>query len=86
MKKGYFGDFGGQFVPELLMPPLLELERVLNEVVRSDDFQARFAAELRDYVGRPSPLTFCPTLSAATGVDIWLKREDLNHKIGRAHV
>jgi tryptophan synthase beta chain len=79
MKKGYFGDFGGQFVPELLMPPLLELEKVLAEVVRTDEFRARYSAELKDYVGRPSPLTFCPTLSAATGVDIWLKREDLNH-------
>ncbi|MCM0756876.1 tryptophan synthase subunit beta [Desulfovibrio aminophilus] len=79
MKKGYFGDFGGQFVPELLMPPLLELETVLNEVVRTDDFRARLAGELRDYVGRPSALTRCPTLSERTGVDIWLKREDLNH-------
>ncbi|MES9997670.1 tryptophan synthase subunit beta [Desulfovibrio aminophilus] len=79
MKKGYFGDFGGQFVPELLMPPLLELEMVLNEVVRTDAFRARLAGELRDYVGRPSALTRCPTLSERTGVDIWLKREDLNH-------
>lgn len=79
MKKGYFGDFGGQFVPELLMPPLLELETVLNEVVRTDAFRDRLAEELRDYVGRPSALTRCPTLSERTGVDIWLKREDLNH-------
>ncbi len=79
MKKGYFGDFGGQFVPELLMPPLLELEEAMRTIMAGDEFQREFADLLRDCVGRPSALTFCPNLSKDTGVDIWLKREDLNH-------
>lgn len=79
MKKGYFGDYGGQFVPELLMPPLLELEDAMETIMVSDEFQQEFAALLKDCVGRPSALTFCPNLSRDTGVDIWLKREDLNH-------
>lgn len=79
MKKGYFGDFGGQFVPELLMPPLIELERALDEILYTEDFQNDFKRLLKDNVGRPSALTPCPNLSKDTGVNIWLKREDLNH-------
>ncbi len=79
MKKGYFGDFGGQFIPELLMPPLLELEKAMETIGKTDEFQNELAAILRDNVGRPSAITFCPNLSKDTGVDIWLKREDLNH-------
>jgi len=79
MKKGYFGDFGGQFVPELLMPPLLELEEAMNTIMTTREFQREFADLLRDCVGRPSALTHCPNLSKDTGVDLWLKREDLNH-------
>ena len=79
MKKSYFGDFGGQFVPELLMPPLFELEKAMAEIVHGPEFQRRFAELLADYVGRPSPLYRCPNLSADTGLNIWLKREDLNH-------
>jgi len=79
MKKGYFGDFGGQFVPELLMPPLMELEKALAEIVPSLHFQTEFKRLLADFVGRPSPLYRCPNLSAELGFDLWLKREDLNH-------
>ena len=79
MKKGYFGDFGGQFIPELLMPPLLELEEAMKTIMVSEEFQTRFQAMLTENVGRPSALTFCPRLSEKTGVKIWLKREDLNH-------
>lgn len=79
MKKGYFGDFGGQFIPELLMPPLLELEQAMETIGNTEEFQSDLAAILRDNVGRPSAITFCPNLSGDLGVDIWLKREDLNH-------
>ena len=79
MKKGYFGDFGGQFVPELLMPPLLELEEALENIVPTREFQDELATILRDYVGRASPLYSCPNLSKELGFNLWLKREDLNH-------
>ncbi|WP_300157956.1 tryptophan synthase subunit beta [Solidesulfovibrio sp.] len=79
MKKGYYGDFGGQFVPELLMPPLLELEEAMRTIVPSPGFQNELNALLADYVGRPSPLYRCPNLSKELGFDLWLKREDLNH-------
>ncbi len=79
MQKGYFGSFGGMFVPELLMPPLLELEQALETIVPSQAFQDDFRRILKDYVGRPSPLYRCPNLSARLGFELWLKREDLNH-------
>ena len=79
MKKGYYGEFGGQFVPELLMPPLLELEEAMRTIVPSESFQRELKALLADYVGRPSPLYRCPNLSQELGFDLWLKREDLNH-------
>lgn len=79
MRKGYFGDFGGMFVPELLMPPLLELEKAYLDIVFSKAFQEEFHGVLEDYVGRPSPVYYCGTLSKELGVDLYLKREDLNH-------
>ena len=79
MRKGYYGDFGGQFVPELLMPPLLELEEAMRTIVPSAEFQNELNALLADFVGRPSPLYRCPNLSKELGFDLWLKREDLNH-------
>ncbi len=79
MKKGYFGDFGGQFVPELLMPPLLELDEAMKTILPSEEFQTRFTDMLKENVGRPSAITYCPNISKDLGVDLWLKREDLNH-------
>ncbi|MGE4299153.1 MAG: tryptophan synthase subunit beta [Desulfovibrionaceae bacterium] len=79
MKKGYFGDFGGQFVPELLMPPLMELEEAMRTIMASDAFQKELADLLTDYVGRPTALYRCPNLSRDLGFDLWLKREDLAH-------
>jgi tryptophan synthase beta chain len=79
MKKGYFGDFGGQFIPELLMPPLLELEQAMADILPGEEFQSRFIAMLKENVGRPSAITHCPNLSRDLGLDLWLKREDLNH-------
>ncbi len=79
MKRPYFGEFGGQFVPELLMPPLIELQEAYEGIVQSDDFQKEFNGLLKEYVGRPTPLTFCENLSKELGFKLWLKREDLAH-------
>lgn len=78
--KGYFGDFGGCYVPETLMPALNELESVYNELKNDDHFQEKFNYYLRQYVGRPTPLYFAEKLSEQLGgAKIYLKREDLNH-------
>lgn len=77
--KGYFGDFGGQFVPELLMPPLLEVEKAMEEILPTLEFQDELNDLLRNYAGRETPLTHCPTLSQELGFNLWLKREDLLH-------
>lgn len=82
---GYYGEFGGRFVAETLVPALEELERAFNEIVRSSAFQEEWRALLRDYVGRPTPLTKAGRLADAyreRGVPLeglWLKREDLCH-------
>ncbi|MDR2489497.1 MAG: tryptophan synthase subunit beta [Desulfovibrio sp.] len=79
MRKGYFGDFGGQFVPELLMPPLRELEQACEAIFPSSEFQRDLAELLHNFAGRPTPLTRCDALSRELGFTLWLKREDLLH-------
>ena len=79
MKKGYFGEFGGQFVPELLIPPLRELEAACGDILPVKAFQDELAVLLDEFAGRPTPLTRCNTLSADLGFTLWLKREDLVH-------
>jgi tryptophan synthase beta chain len=79
MKKGYFGDFGGQFVPELLIPPLRELEEACASILPSPEFQKELGDLLRNFAGRPTPLTRCDALSKELGFNLWLKREDLLH-------
>src|SRR5687768_9759612 len=85
---GRFGEFGGRFVPETLVPALEELEIAFRTAWADDDFRAELAALLRDYAGRPTPVTECARLSEVLGVRVLLKREDLthtgSHKIGRA--
>ncbi len=77
---GRFGEFGGRFVPETLMPALLELEEAYNHFKNDPDFQAELKHYLREYVGRPNPLYFAERLTAELGgAQIYLKREDLNH-------
>ena len=76
---GHFGEFGGQYVPETLMPALAELEVAYHEAIRDPAFRKELDDLLRDYVGRPSPLTHTARLSAAVGAKVYLKREDLNH-------
>lgn len=77
--KGYFGEFGGAFVPELLVPPLREVEEAMQEIMPTEDFKRDLGDLLANFAGRPTPLTHCPTLSRDLGVDVWLKREDLLH-------
>jgi len=80
---GYFGRFGGAFVPEILMPALEELEAAFLTAREDPEFGAELAALLRDFAGRPTPLYRCARLGRETGSRIWLKREDLLH--GGAH-
>ena len=78
-KNGYFGQFGGAFVPELLFPNVKELEDNYIQIIESDEFQQEYKSLLKDYVGRPSPLYLAKRLSEKYGAHIYLKREDLNH-------
>jgi len=78
--KGYFGDYGGKFVPETLMPVLDELETAYEEAKRDSSFWAEFDSLSRDYSGRPTPLYFAERLTRhCGGAQIFLKREDLLH-------
>jgi tryptophan synthase beta chain len=74
-----YGPYGGQYVPETLMPALAELEAAWLEAKRDPAFTTRLHELLRDYVGRPTPLYLAERLSEAAGRPIYLKREDLNH-------
>lgn len=79
-KTGYFGKFGGKFVPEILMPALEELESAYDEAWDDKAFREEFQKLLREYVGRPTALTFAPRLTEHYGkAKIYLKREDLCH-------
>jgi len=78
-RRGRFGRFGGQYVPETLMPVLKELEEAYFSVRDDPDFRAELEGYLRDYVGRPSPLYYAHRLSEEVGCKVYLKREDLNH-------
>ncbi|WMI68070.1 tryptophan synthase subunit beta [Mangrovimonas sp. YM274] len=77
--KGYYGEFGGAFIPEMLYPNVEELRQNYVKVMAEPEFQAEFNQLLKDYVGRPSPLYFAKRLSEVYNTRIYLKREDLNH-------
>ena len=76
---GRFGEFGGRFVPETLVPALIELEDEFRRAWTSDEFRHEFSELLRTYAGRPTPVTECQRLSERLGVRVLLKREDLTH-------
>jgi tryptophan synthase beta chain len=78
-ERGFYGRFGGAYIPELLYPNVEELQKNYLSIIESPDFQQEWRALLRDYVGRPTPLYFARRLSERYGVKIYLKREDLNH-------
>jgi len=77
--RGRFGPFGGRYVPETLVPAFDRLEAGVKEHLHDPAFQAEFQKELREWVGRPTALTFLPRLSEAWGAEVWIKREDLAH-------
>ncbi|MFC3196779.1 tryptophan synthase subunit beta [Parapedobacter deserti] len=77
--KGYYGNFGGAYIPEMLYPNVEELRQQYLRIIQSEDFKREFDVLLRDYVGRPSPLYPAARLSERYGTNIFLKREDLNH-------
>ena len=78
-KKGYYGEFGGAFIPEMLYPNVEELRQNYLKVMAEPEFKKEFNQLLKDYVGRPSPLYFAKRLSEKYNTKIYLKREDLNH-------
>ena len=78
-ERGYYGDFGGAYIPEMLYPNVEELRQQYQTIIDDEQFQQEFKALLKDYVGRPSPLYLAKRLSDKYGANIFLKREDLNH-------
>lgn len=78
-ERGYYGEFGGAYVPEMLYPNVEELQRTYLSIIESQDFRKEYEQLLADYVGRPTPLYFAKRLSAHYKTNIYLKREDLCH-------
>lgn len=76
---GYYGDFGGAFIPEMLYPNVKELQDNYLQIIDSEDFKKEFNDLLKNYVGRETPLYFAKNLSEKYGTNVYLKREDLNH-------
>ena len=79
----YFGEFGGMYVPQILMPALRQLEEAFVSAQKDPEFQAQFTDLLKNYAGRPTALTKCQNITAGTNTTLYLKREDLLH--GGAH-
>ncbi len=77
--QGFYGEYGGAYIPEMLYPNIKELEDSYLNIVQSESFQLRFRHLLKDYAGRPTPLFRAERLSEHFGTQIFLKREDLNH-------
>ena len=77
--RGFYGRFGGAYVPEILYKCVHDLQEAYLPIIESDDFKAEYRALLRDYVGRPSPLYYARRMSERYGCQLYLKREDLNH-------
>ncbi|MBT8449808.1 MAG: tryptophan synthase subunit beta [Gammaproteobacteria bacterium] len=82
-KKNYFNDYGGMFVPEILVPALTQLQEAFESALNDPEFHAELEMLLRDFAGRPTPLLHCKNLSKIGNADIYFKREDLLH--GGAH-
>jgi tryptophan synthase beta chain len=78
-EKGYYGEFGGAYIPEMLYPNIEELRQNYLKITAEESFQEEFHQLLKDYVGRPSPLYLAKRLSEKYNTKIYLKREDLNH-------
>ena len=78
-EKGYYGEFGGAYIPEILHRCVSELQEAYSRVLEDEGFKKEYAQLLKDYVGRPSPLYLAKRLSEKYGCKIYMKREDLNH-------
>jgi len=78
-QKGFYGEFGGAYIPEMLYPNVKELEEKYLAIIESESFRDEFTTLLKDYAGRPTPLYLAGRLSEHYGTNIYLKREDLNH-------
>ena len=78
-EKGYYGDFGGAYIPEMLYPNVAELRECYLRISAEPDFKKEFDDLLKEYVGRPTPLYFAKRLSERYNTKIYLKREDLCH-------
>src|SRR5699024_10438 len=78
-ENGYYGPYGGAYIPEMLYPNIEELKSQYLKIIENEDFKREFDSLLKDYVGRPTPLYFASRLSEKHGANIFLKREDLNH-------
>src|SRR5690625_5888671 len=78
-EKGFYGEYGRAYIPEMLYSNIEELQNSYQEIMNGPDFKNQFHQLLRDYVGRPSPLFYASRLSEKYGTKIYLKREDLNH-------
>ncbi|REC55528.1 tryptophan synthase subunit beta [Chryseobacterium piscium] len=78
-EQGYYGEFGGAFIPEMLFPNVEELQKNYLEIIESEDFQNEYQDLLKNYVGRATPLYLAKNLSEKYKTQIYLKREDLNH-------
>ena len=78
-ERGYYGEFGGAYVPEILYKVVEDLKEAYLPIIESEEFQKEYAQLLRDYVGRPSPLYYATRMSEKYGCRLYLKREDLNH-------
>ena len=76
---GFYGEFGGAFIPEMLYPNVEELRQNYLKIMATESFQSEFQQLLNDYVGRPTPLYFAERLSVKYNTKIYLKREDLCH-------
>jgi len=78
-EQGFYGEYGGAFIPEMLYPNIEELKNRYLQIINTTDFQQEFNELLKNYVGRPNPLYFAKRLSKKYKTNIYLKREDLNH-------
>jgi len=78
-ENGYYGEFGGAFVPEMLYRNVEELQNNYLEIINSEEFQEEYQDLLKNYVGRATPLYFAKNLSKKYQTQVYLKREDLNH-------
>jgi tryptophan synthase beta chain len=79
IRNGYYGEFGGQFIPEMLRRNFLDLEQAFEEAWKDAEFKSTYADLLRDFVGRPTPLQRADRWSERCGTSVWFKREDLAH-------